>query len=91
MRGHPGPKLAVSAKAWPGPIRSVPGVRSGTSVILAPWVRWLLFQVGKHPLAFNVYARTWISSGAESPWALLFHIGTAMHFPRSASHGSTAW
>jgi len=49
---------------------------------LAPEAWWLLFQVGKRPPAFSVYARTWILSGAEDPRALLFHIGTAMRFPQ---------
>ena len=36
-------------------------------MILAHHMEWLLFQVGKRPLAFKVYAVTQSYSGAEGP------------------------
>jgi len=36
MRGHPGPKLTVSAKAWLGPVTSVLGIRSVTFITFSP-------------------------------------------------------
>jgi len=68
--------------AWLGPITSASGVSSDTSATLRQRCGGCYFRWGSVHRRLVCMPAHWMLSGAESPWAPLFHVGTAMRFPQ---------